>query len=212
MLSDRGGFNARHTTMTDIKSIYPVASEGVRRKILTKLDAHCRSFIQLSPFVCIGSADPEGLPDVSPRGGDPGFVRVIDYTTLALPDWPGNNLVDTLTNVSKSPCIGMLFFIPGINETLRVNGSTEISFDATFLASFATTGRTPRSALIIYVREAFLHCTKALKRAELWNSERHQPRGALPTFGEMLRDQMKLPVPAGALDAMLEADAKHNLY
>jgi hypothetical protein len=198
--------------MPDIKTVYPAASEGVRRKILPRLDIHCRAFIQLSPFVCIGSADPEGLPDVSPRGGEPGFVKVLNDTTLALPDWPGNNLVDTLTNVSKSPRLGMLFFVPGVSETLRVNGLTEISFDDPLLAIFATTGRAPRSALLIHVREAFLHCTKALKRADLWNAGRHQSRDALPTFGEMLRDQMQLPVPADALDAMLEADAKNNLY
>jgi uncharacterized protein len=198
--------------MADLKSEYPPASDSVRGKILRKLDSHCRAFIQLRPFLCIGSSHPDGLPDVSPRGGEPGFVRVLDDERLAIPDWPGNNLVDTLTNVSKSGSAGLLFFVPGVNETLRVNGVAEISFDPALLASFASAGRPPRSALVVHVREVFLHCTKALKRAGLWDASRHQPRTALPTFGEMLRDQMQLPVAASVIDQVLDADAKNNLY
>jgi hypothetical protein len=198
--------------MAELKDVYPAASELVRWKIQSRLDVHCMAFIRLSPFLCIGSADPEGLPDVSPRGGEPGFVRVLDDERLAIPDWPGNNLVDTLTNIAKSGRAGLLFFVPGVNETRRVNGTAEISFDAALLASFASAGRPPRSALVVHVQEVFLHYTKALKRAGLWEPARRQPRSALPTFGEMLRDQMQLPVPAAMIDDALEADVKTNLY
>jgi hypothetical protein len=198
--------------MAELKDVYPAASDLVRRKIQAKLDAHSVAFIRLSPFLCIGSADPSGLPDVSPRGGESGFVHVLDEQRLAIPDWPGNNLVDTLSNVAKSKRAGLLFFVPGVNETLRVNGEAEISFDETLLGAFATGGRPPRSALVVHVQEVFLHCTKALKRAGLWDPARHQPRSALPTFGEMLRDQMQLPAPAAVIDDVLETDAKTNLY
>lgn len=205
--------------MTDIisddaglRTIYPQPSDGARMKQLAFLDRHCRRFIELSPFLCIGTMGADGGADVSPRGGAPGFVHVLDANRLALPDRPGNNRLDTLGNVTARAAVGLLFFIPGFEEMLRVNGRAESVTTPDLMARFIEQGKTPRSVLLITVEEAFLHCTKALKRAGLWDIGRHTPREALPSFGQMLKDQLNAPVPADAIDHMLEADARENLY
>src|SRR4029077_8078289 len=144
-----------------LRSCYPEPSELARRKNLARLDKHCRNFIALSPFLCLGTASDAGT-DVSPRGDAPGFVRVLDDTTLLIPDRPGNNRLDSLGNLLANPNVGLLFLIPGIEETLRVNGSAEITTDARLLADAEVNGKRPKSALIVHVREAFLHCGKAV--------------------------------------------------
>jgi len=195
-----------------LRAAYPRASEAVYQKELRFLDPHCRSFIALSPFLCIGTSRPDGLADVSPRGGEPGFVHVLDDRHLAMPDRPGNNRLDTLGNLVHAPAVGLLFFIPGIDEMLRVNGVARVVTTPELMARFVVDGKQPRSVLMVEVREAYLHCTKALKRSELWNPEKLVPRSALPSFGQMLKDQMNLPVPAEAIDTMLEEDARTTLY
>lgn len=195
-----------------LRGVYMAPGEGAVTKEIPVLDAHCRQFISLSPFLCIGSSRPDGLADVSPRGGEPGFVHVLSDTILAMPDRPGNNRLDTMSNIVEVPSVGLLFFIPGIDDCLRVNGVAEISVEPSLLDQFMERNRQPRSVMLIKVREVYLHCTKALKRADIWNPDKYVPRDALPTAGQIYRDHCKVEIPAEAIDTALETDAKDNLY
>ncbi len=137
-------------------------------KTLARLDKHCRDFIAASPFLVIGSSGAGG-GDVSPKGDAPGFVAVLDNSTLLIPDRRGNNRLDTLDNVLENPCVAMIFFVPGMNETLRVNGRASITTDPALLEPLAVRGKVPRSGILVAVDEAFLHCAKALIRSKLWD-------------------------------------------
>ncbi|MFN4353885.1 pyridoxamine 5'-phosphate oxidase family protein [Parvibaculum sp.] len=195
-----------------LRTVYPSPSGGALGKELDWIDPHSRRFIELSPFLCIGTSRPDGLADVSPRGGEPGFVHVLDERHLAMPDRPGNNRLDTLTNIAHAPAVGLLFFVPGFEEMLRVNGIAELMVEPALMERFAVDGKLPRSVMRIEVREVYLHCTKALKRSGLWDASKQVPRDTMPSFGEMLRDQMKLDMAPALIDTALEDDAKKNLY
>ncbi|MCF8470011.1 MAG: pyridoxamine 5'-phosphate oxidase family protein [Parvibaculum sp.] len=195
----------------ELRTVYPEPGRA-RGKVFPVLDKHARTYIGLSPFLCIGSSRPDGLGDVSPRGGEPGFVHVLDDTHLAMPDRPGNNLIDTLSNIARSPSVGLLFFVPGFEDMLRVNGIAETVTDPEMMQRFVVNEKPPRSVMVIEVREVFFHCTKALKRSSLWDASRHVPRDKMPSFGQIIRDQMKLLVPAKLIDMSLRQDAKKNLY
>lgn len=200
------------TTELDLRAIYKPPSAGAVGKDIAQIDAHFARFISLSPFLCVGTAGKGGLCDVSPRGGEPGFVHVLDAKTLAMPDRPGNNRLDSLGNLTRSPGVGLLFFVPGFEDTLRVNGLARITTDAALMTRFAQEGRPPRSVVVIDVKEAYLHCVKAIRRAGLWTAEAQVDRAAFPTAGEIYRDQLKLEIPAAGIDAALEGDARENLY
>lgn len=202
-------------TMKDeaaLRTVYPQASGGALGKQLPALEQHSRRFIELSPFCCIGTSRPDGLADVSPRGGEAGFVHILDDTHLAMPDRPGNNRLDTLTNITTTPAVGLLFFLPGFEEMLRINGVAELTTAPALMDRFVVNDKPPRSVMLIEVREVYFHCTKALRRSELWNSEKHVPRDAMPSFGQIMRDQMKFLMPAKIVDMALKKDAKDNLY
>jgi PPOX class probable FMN-dependent enzyme len=177
------------TSSEELRRLYAQPKERTLRKELDHLDEHCRRFIGLSPFCVLATTNPDGTADATPRGGDPGFVTVSDEQTLLIPDRPGNNRLDTLTNVIANPGVGLVFLVPGMDETLRVNGTAEIRDDDELRARF-TEGRPPATVLTIHVREAFLHCGKALMRSKLWDPARHVQRSELPTLGEMIRDQV----------------------
>ncbi|MBA4209978.1 MAG: phosphohydrolase [Parvibaculum sp.] len=194
-----------------LRTVYPDPGQ-TRGKVLPMLEQHARAFIGLSPFLCIGTSRPDGLGDVSPRGGEPGFVHVLDDTRLAMPDRPGNNLIDTLSNLAHSPAVGLLFFVPGFEEMLRVNGVAEVTTDPEMMERFVVDGKKPRSVMLIEVREVFFHCTKALKRSGLWDPSKQVPRNAMPSFGQIIRDQMSLDLAPALIDTALEDDAKKNLY
>jgi PPOX class probable FMN-dependent enzyme len=196
----------------DLRGIYREPSRPVRDKAFAFIDKHARRFIELSPFFCIGSVGPDQLADVSPRGGEPGFVLVLDDTHIAFPDRPGNNRLDTLTNVMHSPAVGLLFFIPGVHEMLRFNGITAVTTRQDLMARFVHDGKEPRSVIIIEAREVYFHCSKALRRSDLWNPDKRVDRSALPTFGQIAKDQFNTIVPARLIDYALERDAKKNLY
>jgi len=159
----------------------------VASKISDRLNHLTRQFIERSPLVCVGTADPEGGLDVSPRGDPAGFVRILDERTLLLPDRPGNRIADTLINLLKDPRIALLFLLPGVGDTFRVNGTAEIIDDPELLADSAIEGNVPKLGLLISIEEAYTQCPKALIRSELWNPERHIDRSELPKNGEILR-------------------------
>lgn len=161
------------------------------RKTMPRLDKHSRAFIALSPFLVMATSDAEGHIDASPRGDPPGFVRVLDDTTLILPDRPGNNRVDSFSNLLGNPHVGMIFFLPGIDETLRVNGTASIFADPDVLADSEMMGRVPKTGLRISVNEVFFHCAKALKRSRLWDKEAQVERDAFPSLGKIMADQLK---------------------
>jgi len=197
------------TSHDELRRHYKAPADGPIRKELRALDQHCRRFIENSPFVLIGSADRDGNADVTPKGDRPGFVALLDDTTIAIPDRPGNNRLDTWENIVVNPAVGLLFLIPGMNETLRVNGEGRITTDQGMRESLAVDGRLPATVLLVKVKACYMHCAKAFMRSKLWVPESWPPRDAMPTLGEMLRDQLALAQPAAELDSGLdEAYAK----
>jgi uncharacterized protein len=162
-------------------------SELVEAKIADRLNDLTRQFVERSPFVCVATSSPDGGLDVSPRGDPAGFVRIIDERTLLLPERPGNKLADTLTNLLADPRIALLFLIPGVGDTFRVNGRAAIVDDGELLAESAVGGKIPKLGILVAIEEAYTQCSKAVIRSELWNPERHIAREALPSSGEILR-------------------------
>ena len=173
-----------------LRDFYPAQSKIVRLKTLSAIDPHIARFISLSPFMVIGSNHPDRGTDVSPRGDAPGFVQVVDPHTLMIPDRPGNNRLDTLSNITANAEVGLVFFVPGVEETARVNGRAAIVTDAEKLEAFAVAGKAPRAAVVVDVTEAYLHCAKALKRSKLWEDDYRIDRSELPTLGRMVSDQI----------------------
>jgi uncharacterized protein len=173
-----------------LREIYGEPMERAVKKQLTRLDRHCRNFIAMSPFLVIASSDPSGRCDASPKGDAPGFVRVIDDTTLLIPDRLGNNRVDTLGNLLARPGVGLIFFVPGINETLRINGPATVTNDPALLEPLAVNGKVPRSGILVAAEEIYFHCGKALIRSDLWNSDKHVGRGEWPSLGRIIAEQV----------------------
>jgi PPOX class probable FMN-dependent enzyme len=159
----------------------------IREKIADRLNPLTRQFVERSPFVVVASGRPDGGLDVSPRGDPAGFVRILDERTLLLPDRPGNKLADTLTNLLADDRIALLFLIPGVNDTFRVNGRARIVDDPELLAASEVEGKVPQLGILVEVEEAYTQCPKAFLRSELWNPERHIDRSELPSQGEILR-------------------------
>jgi PPOX class probable FMN-dependent enzyme len=195
----------------DLRTVYRHPSAPIKNKAFPSLDKHSRRFIELSPFFCIGTMGSYGA-DVSPRGGEPGFVHVLDDMRIAFPDRPGNNRLDTLTNLVKNSEAGLLFFVPGIDETLRLNGTASMVTDKHMRETFLQGGKLPRSVVVIKIREVYFHCSKALRRSDLWNSEKQIDRASFPTLGQIVKDQYGTIVPAALIDFALKQDAKKNLY
>jgi PPOX class probable FMN-dependent enzyme len=196
---------------SELRERYPAPSERARLKTLRKLDIHCRTFIAHSPFVCLGTSSENGA-DVAPRGDRPGFVYVLDDVTLAIPDWPGNNRLDSLTNVLSNPRVGLLFFVPGVDETLRVNGTGIIATSVDLLSRWEVDGKHPRSVLLVSVQEAFLHCGKALIRSRLWHNDYKIDRSQLPPYGAMLKDQIEIGETAEEIQASVAQGYREGLY
>lgn len=190
-------------SVDDLRQRYPAPSGRAVHKTLDRLDVHGRRFVGLAPFLVLATSGADGRADASPRGGAPGFVHVADDRTLWLPDASGNNRLDSLTNITETGHAGLLFLIPGVDETLRVNGTARLRDDLEALAPFADERRPPRAVVEIGVEEAYLHCAKALMRSRLWDPAHHQDRSVLPTMGEMLRDQLGGTGPAETQEAMV---------
>ena len=176
-------------TMAEVRGRHHPTLSRATGKVMPRLDQHCRVMLEKSTFCLVGTHG-KGGSDVSPRGDPAGFVRVLDDRHLLLPDRVGNNRFDTFANLFDNPSIGILFLVPGMSEILRINGRARVTDDAALLAASAVQGRAPQVGLLIEVREAYLHCAKAINRAGLWDSARHIDRAALPSYGQMLADQV----------------------
>jgi uncharacterized protein len=184
-----------------LEELLGAPSDLVRSKISDRLHALTRPFIENAPFVCIATAAADGSCDLSPRGDGPGFVRILDDRTLLLPERPGNRLADSLRNLLSSPGIGMLFFIPGVGDTFRVNGKAMLTTDQTLLAPCAVENKIPKLGVLIDIQQAYLQCSKAFLRSDLWNPERYIARTALPTSGEIHRQLADGEFDADSYDA-----------
>ena len=199
------------SSYSELRAVYKLPAPRATQKVLDHLDVHCKNFIALSPLCVLSSANANGQADASPRGDPPGFVQVLDDKTLLLPDRPGNNQVDSLQNIVQYPGVGLLFFVPGMNETLRVKGKAEIVTDAEVLGPMTVKRRAPLSGLRITVEEAFLHCGRALIRSRIWDPDVQIDRSVYPTYGQVLADQIK-GADAQEIDASEDEANRHRLY
>jgi len=198
---------------TKLRTIYKNPGDLAVKKSLSHLDKHLRHFINLSPFLVLSTVRPDGYCDASPRGDAPGFVRVLDDKNIFLPDRPGNNRLDSLTNILSNPGIGLLFMIPGLEETLRVNGKAHIISDITLLKPSIVHKKIPKSGLKITINECYIHCGKALRRSKIWNNETHIKKGTYPSIGKILVDQQAAPgMSVEELDSFAEKEYKKTLY
>lgn len=193
-------------TVTDVETlreIYPEPKGVSVDKQLRALDEHCRNFIAHAPFLILGT---DG--DVSPKGDNPGFVQILDDKTIVIPDRKGNNRMDSMQNILDNPRVGILFMIPGVNETLRVNGRAHISVDPKITNPLAVNGKVPASAIVVHIEEVYLHCAKALARARIWNPDAHVAKGVIPPAGRIYADQVGTdPVELEKVyDEIIEAD------
>ena len=202
------------TTESQLRDVYRPPGDVVGQKVLDRLDRHARAFIEVAPFVLVGTASPDGTADVSPKGGPPGFVVVLDDQCLAIADLAGNNLLDSITNIVRGSGIGLLFLVPGVDETLRVNGVACVTTDPLVLDACAVKDRRPKAAIGVTVTQQYMHCAKAFRRSRLWSTETWPDPGTLPSLGCILRDQMASfsEVPVGVLEDMIEADNARTLW
>lgn len=200
------------TTENELREILGHPSERVTRKTIHYIDENCTKFIENSPFITIATADSNGNFDVSPKGDPPGFVKVLNDKMLAIPDRPGNRKADTFTNILQNPNIGLIFLIPGINETLRVNGEAKIVRDQKVLELLSCQGKLPSFAIIVTVKEAFMHCAKCMIRSNLWMKIEDTPERSVPSLAKSLVDHGKLDISYEEMDALIKNDEKTNLY
>ena len=174
----------------ELRALYGIPSGRAAIKVLSALEQHSRNFIGHSPFLILSSYNSDGSMDTSPRGGKKGFVKILDDSQILIPDAKGNNRIDSLINIAETGKVGLLFLLPGIDETLRVNGSAVITNENKYLKMFPDETRPPKTCILIKIEEVFLHCAKALMRSKLWNPTFHLTRPAFPTMGKMLKDQL----------------------
>jgi hypothetical protein len=199
-----------------LRSLFPATHPLAAQKCLNSLDKHAQDFIARSPFICIGTQNLDGKADVSPRGDPAGFVKILDQQTLAIPDRPGNNRLDSLANILANPSIGILFVIPGFDDTLRVNGRASLVTDPDILRSMRIEDRVPKLAIVVKVGEVFMHCAKAFRRSHLWDRDHFQDRSAMPSLAKIILDQTT-GAPTDAvemrkLDDQLEDDYQKTMY
>lgn len=196
----------------ELRAILGYPNEIVTRKTINYIDEHCLKFIENSPFITIATSDLEGNFDVSPKGDPAGFVKILDDKTLAIPDRPGNAKADTLTNIIKNPNLGLFFLIPGVRETLRVNGEALIVTDESILELLIVDGKKPSFAIIVKVKEAFLHCAKCMIRSKLWQNSETLKERPFASLAKALVDHAKLDISVQELDDRIKNDEQNNLY
>jgi len=199
-----------------LRSLFPAITTLAVQKCQSSLDKHAQAFIGRSPFLCIGTQDLNGKADVSPRGDPVGFVKILDQYTLAIPARPGNYRLDSLVNILANPTVGLLFIIPGFDDTLRVNGRASLVTDPEILESMRVKDRTPTLAIVVRVNEVFMHCAKAFRRSQLWNPAHFQQRSEMPSLSKIILDQTTgAPSDEGEMhkiDADLEDEYRKTLY
>jgi PPOX class probable FMN-dependent enzyme len=195
-----------------LREVIGEAAELTRKKVIDRIDEHARNLIEHSPFVLLATSAPDGSCDVSPRGDPAGSVLVLDEKTLVLADRPGNKLIDSFRNIVDNPHAGLLFLVPGMNETLRVNGRATLVSEAPYFDSLVVKGKRPKLAVVVEVQELYMHCAKAFLRSSLWDPSTWPERSSLPSMGTIMRDQMALPVSAEELDARLNERALTQQY
>ncbi|MCB1510817.1 MAG: pyridoxamine 5'-phosphate oxidase family protein [Hyphomicrobiaceae bacterium] len=201
----------RIETLEQLNSLYGTPVEAALVKVVDRLIPEYRAFIEAAPFVSLATVGPEGI-DCSPRGDQPGFVRIVDDRTLMLPDRRGNNRVDSLANIVRDPRVALLFLVPGSTSMVRVNGRAWLSIDAETLASFAVDGHAPRSVTVIEIAEVYFQCSRAVMRAELWNPAHHARAEGLPTAGDMLAAASQNRVGGPEYDAAWPDRARKSLW
>jgi PPOX class probable FMN-dependent enzyme len=208
-----GDFDAVITSEEELRERYRLPGNTVE-KVLPRLDQHARTFIETAPFVLVGTASPDGSGDVSPKGGPPGFVVVLDDRRLAIPDLAGNNLLDSITNIVAGSGVGLLFLVPGVDETLRVNGHACVTTDPAVLDACAVKDRRPKAAIGVTVTQQYMHCAKAFRRSALWQPDSWPDRSTIPTLGCIIRDQIPAlrDVPVETIDRSLEASYAKTLW
>jgi PPOX class probable FMN-dependent enzyme len=201
-----------------VREVIGAPMELAAKKAIPKLDKYCRELIQRSPFLTIGTANANGKADVSPRGDQPGFVLILDDNTIFIPERPGNKRVDSLINITENPNVGLLFLVPGYDETLRVNGRASVIKDETLLERCAVKGKIPKIGIMVAVEEAYLHCAKAFRRSKLWDPESRQDRSEMPSLGKIILDQTaEADKPPGedevkVVDEYIEDNYRNELY
>ncbi len=200
----------------DLRAIFPPTHELAIKKEQNNIDKHARDFIARAPFVCLGTHNDAGLSDVSPRGDAPGFVQILDETTIAIPDRPGNNRLDTLSNITHNPNIGLMFIIPGFDDTLRINGEAQLTTDPELLETMAVKGQVPKIAILVHIKELYMHCAKAFRRSKLWDPASLQDRNDMPSLMKIMLDQAdEAPddrEEMEKLDAALEEAYQKSIY
>ncbi len=200
------------TTEEELRAITGEPSAGAAGKAIDHIDRHFASFIAKSPFVLIASSDGEGNHDISPKGDPGGFVLVLDEHTLAIPDRPGNRRADTFSNIIKQPNVALYFMVPGVAETLRVQGRAMIVRDEELRERMAVNGKAPALALVVEVSEGFMHCAKCIIRSDLWDASTWPDKDEVPSLSKALIEQKALPMTPEQLQAGLEKDARERLY
>ncbi|HEY4019963.1 MAG TPA: pyridoxamine 5'-phosphate oxidase family protein [Pseudonocardiaceae bacterium] len=195
-----------------LRELLGEASDNTKQKKITRIEQHARTIIEHSPLVLLATSAPDGTCDVSPRGDPAGSVLILDEHTLVLAERPGNRLADSLSNLIDNPHAGLLFLVPGMNESLRVNGRVTIVSDAPFFERLVIRGKRPRLALMLHVEDLYLHCAKAFLRSTLWDPSTWPARSEIPTMGRMLKDQLALAVSAEELDAYLDESSVTKQY
>ena len=208
-------------TINDEKALREFVGEPIDLAVMKarpSLDKYSKEFISRSPFLSLGTSDASGKVDVSPRGDAPGFVLVLDDNTIFIPERPGNRRVDSLSNIVSNPNVGLLFMIPGFEDTLRVNGRASVVTDESLLEQCAVKGKVPKTGIRVEVEEAYIHCAKAFKRSKLWDPQSQQDRSEMPSLAQMILEQVSpqdtppsdSDIAAG--DDLVEGDYKENLY
>lgn len=203
------------TDESTLRTHFEATHDLAVKKCLPHLSSHAREFIARSPFLCIGTQNRDGRADVSPRGDPVGFVRVLDDRTLAIPDRPGNNRLDTLVNILSNPNVGLLFVVPGFEDTLRVNGQARLVTDPALLQTMAVQDRVPKLAIVVTVQEVFMHCAKAFRRSRLWDPAAQQNRREMPSLVKIILDETTGAPPEDEmrkLDEGLEEAYRKTLY
>jgi PPOX class probable FMN-dependent enzyme len=203
-------FDSVITSQDEVRELYRQPHDVVKRKKIDVLDEGIRAVIAATPLVFVATSAPDGTCEVSPRGGPPGFVQVLDEHRLAIPDLVGNNLIDTITNVVANPHVGLLFVLPGRDETLRVNGKAWLTTDPAVLGGFTAELKPPKAAIGVLVESAFVHCAKSFRRGQVWQPETWAPDAA-PSAAELLTCHIQLSITPDVLAADLETGYAHDL-